>query len=186
MKRRLGNPDFGMLDVFKITIEPYKEILQELDYYERMEKCFEENSIAPFVELDNILEEFLDFEYEEYEELGNYLLKTLYTYWNAEMAMYRRVLYLELLHHASENEKTLEKYLNVMDLKYSIKENDCEQKEMFEYLDSQHLYIEDIPHNDYDIIEKFYTMVKTAKIYKDLINMNTGYLLDMSDYFKRD
>lgn len=185
MKRRLGNPDFGMLDQFKMTVEPYKEILQELDYYERMQECFEENCIAPFIELDNILEEFLNFEYEEDEELGIYLLKNLYACWDAEMRMYRRVLWLELLHHASENAKTLEKYLSVMDLKYSIKEYDCEQKEMFEYLDSQHLYIEDIPYDDYYIIQKFYDMVKMAKTYKDLIDMHTGELLDMSDYFKR-
>lgn len=184
MKRRLGKPDFGMLDVFKEILETHKEKLIELDYYEEFQECFKENCLNPFIKLEDLLEQFIDFEDEEYEELGNYLLKTLYTHWNAEMAMYREVVYLEVLKHISKYKDVFKKYCDIRELHKTVKFNSINQDELFDYIRSKKLD-EKISSAESFAIEGLYYIVKAGENYKDLIAINTNKLLHMSDYFER-
>ena len=177
--------DFGMLDLFKATLDEHKERLQELDYYDEIQECFKEDCISPFSKLEDILDQLIDFEEEdEDEELGIYLLKTLYTHWNAEMAMYREVVYLEVLKHISKYKDVFNKYCDIREIHKTIKFNSINQDEMFDYIRSEKLYEKMTVAENY-AIEGLYYIVKAGENNKDLIAINTNKLLHMSDYFKR-
>lgn len=177
--------NFGMIDLFKELIEVHKERLIELDYYEELIDCFDTDAIYAFGRIKDVLDDLIDSECEEDEELGLYLLKNLYSYWDSEMAMYRKALHLEILHYISDNKEVLEKHLDIRELHRHIEFNDVEQKEYMKYLDSKRFYIEDMARSEYDTIQGLKGMVKRAKEYQGIIEYHAGTLLEMNGYYNR-